>query len=101
MKTMNKVTLATLKSFIRNNKENILVKVESNFDGMSDMVEYNSGAKWQLAKETDHCVEHTHGITGVWTVNGSRDYFSVYEDEQLYGIHCSNACGSWTIAIEK
>lgn len=101
MTTTGKITRATLKSFVAKNRGRLLIKVQSEFDGMTDAVEYYGGAKWRVARDTDHCVNHTLGITGLWTVGQSRDYFDHYEDEQLEGISCLNACGSWTVAVEK
>ena len=94
-----KITLATLKSFI--NKNEVYVKMESSFDGMSDMVEYDKNAKYMPAQKTDSNIANTLGVNGLWVVGGSRNYFKYFEDENFYGIDVYNCCGSSLIAIKK
>ena len=94
-----KITLATLKSFI--NKNQVYIKMESSFDGMSDMVEYDRNAKYTPAQKTDDHIKSTLGIKGLWLVGGSRNYFRYFEDETFYGIDVTNCCGSSLIAVKK
>ena len=37
---MKKITRATFKAFVRKNSDNLLAKVISDFDGMTDCLEY-------------------------------------------------------------
>ena len=94
-----KITLATLKSFI--NKNEVYIKMESSFDGMSDMIEYDKNAKYMPAQKTDNNVKNTLGLNGLWLVGSSRNYFRYFEDENFYGIDVTNCCGSSLIAVKK
>jgi len=105
MKTLNttkKITLATLKSFAKRNADNLLVKMESGFDGMTDMVEYDKNASFNptvINKEKANY--YRTGIQGIYTVGSSRDYFTLYEDEKLIGIEVYNCCGTSILAVKK
>jgi len=95
-----KITKATLKSFVKKNKENLFIKVKSTFDGMSDgIVCINEGFKKVSLKEDYQ--EHTLGIEGAWLVGSSRDYFNFYSDRSFEGIEVYNCCGSFIIATKN
>jgi hypothetical protein len=97
---MKKVTLSTIKSFLKKNQGQILIKVDSKFDGMTDCVErVNDG--FTFAKKEIVNSRYTLGLDGAWFVGSSRDYFKVYEDENLHGFYIYNCCGSFTIAKLK
>lgn len=103
MKTLvatKKITLATVKSFARRNKENLFVKVKSSFDGMTDCVETvkDDFKKVELEEPTNYW---RIGLQGVYIVGQSRDYFSNYEDDKYIGIEIYNSCGSSILAIKK
>lgn len=98
---MKKITRATLKSFVNKNRDNLYIKVDGAFDGMTDMVEANPNSGFKPAEQTDHMSDHTLGVAGMWLVLGGRDYLDTYEDEQFTGIKCNNACGYWTVAVRK
>lgn len=100
MKT-TKITLATVKSFIKKNAGNLFIKVISDFDGMTDGLEFKKGAQFEKAEPETRLVEETLGIKGAWFVGQSRDYFKAYEDDRFIGFHVWNSCGSFDIAIEK
>lgn len=98
-----KITLATLKAFAKKNSENLFAKVKGEFDGMTDCVQSNKGAKFfktEVTKPDDHSYFRT-GIRGIYTVGGSRDYFTFYEDEKFYGIEVYNCCGSSVLVTTK
>lgn len=98
---MKKITKATFKSFIRKNRQALLVKVKSSFCGMSDMVEQIEDDFDPAEDESHFGPEHSCGISGVYLVGGSRDYFTAYETETHIGIEFSNCCGSGIVAIAK
>lgn len=97
-----KITRATFKKFIRDNKGRMLIRVESDFNGMSDCVEYDADA---LFSEAEHLPAGSQanmmGIRGVWLVGSSRDCFYAYEDDSRAGIRVSNACGTFVLAAPK
>jgi len=104
LKTKKKITLATVKSFIKKNKDNLYIRVDSKFDGMTDCVESvdNDGfEKVQLMNPEDRNYEYRLGIPSAWFVRDSRDYFDPYEDKQFLGISVWNSCGSFVIVRKK
>ena len=97
---MAKITKATFKSFIAKNRERLLIRCESDFDGMTDCVQQNRGAQFKTAKPADRAFENNLGIIGVWLVGGSRDYFQAFTENGLSGMHVYNCCGSFTVAVK-
>jgi len=95
---MKKITLATLKSFIKKNKDQLHINVRSAFDGMVDAVRYDSNSSFVRATKSDGYAA-TLGIQGVWVVRGSRDFITAYNDNGFVGYHISNCCGSFILAI--
>jgi len=81
-----KITLATLKSFIRKN-ESLFVEHQSNFDGTVDGV---VAVKKELIPVTK---ENAIGFKGVYCVGSGRDYLSFIETSTHYGIRVLNCCG--------
>lgn len=96
---MSKPTVATLKSFIRKNRENLLVKCKGDFDAMIDGISYNKGAEFAPAKPSDQTFSNNLGISGVWLVGRSRDYLTPFEGEGFKGFKVSNCCGSFEVAV--
>ena len=94
---MSKITLSTVKSFIKKTK-NLQIKVNSTFDGMVDCVMPSSDQSFDEAIHIDRHLENTLGIQGAWFVRGSRDYFKDYNDGKFQGIAVSNCCGSFILA---
>lgn len=99
-KLTHKITLATVKTFIKNNRPDLFIQVKSSFDGMTDMVESVSGGFVPAKKDEDH-TDSTLGIKGVWFVGQSRDHFSHYKEDTWEGIKVSNCCGSFILAINS
>jgi len=108
---MKKATRATLKSFVKNNRSELLIKVESKFSGMTDMVEkvndtfdpaVSAGTGYDFeGKEFDCTSDHNLGIAGVYMVLGGHDSISRFETDELVGLNCYNCCGEFTVAIKK
>ena len=102
-----KPTLATLKSFVRKNADNLLLRVVSSFDGMTDSVEGNPNGKFNPIQQYANGVfaskeinSNTLGIRGVWLVGSSRDYISTYSQDGLIGYEVYNSCGKFILAID-
>ncbi len=89
-----KITLATLKSFIKRNSGKLFVKVHSSFSGMTDCVE-TVDSNWKLVEPGK---EIGHG--GVWCVGRSNDYFTLFQTSEYVGINVYNCCGSGTIVVK-
>jgi hypothetical protein len=95
---LKKITLATVKKFVRENKGELFINVKSAFSGMTDGCEYRNNG-FELAKPTTDHIDHTLGISGAWLVGSSRNYFTPYNDGELTGITVSNSCGHFVLAI--
>ncbi len=99
---MQKITKSTLKSFIRRNKNNLLIKESGSFDGMIDGISWNKNSSFKNVKITDKDLNHTLGIEDVWVIErAGANNFDRYEDENYIGIEVYNCCGKFTLAIEK
>lgn len=99
-----KITLATVKKFIKENWDKLLINVKSSFDGMTDCVECLHEGFHKPKPDTDkHTQEHTLGIHGAWFVGQSRDYFRPYDNigGDMTGIEVSNSCGHFILAIRS
>ena len=100
---MKKVTLATVKSFIRKNRPNLLIRCKSRFDGMIDGLSSDCDSGFSPAKSDPAAFyqDRTQGIAGAWFVGQSRDYFSAYSKDGLVGYEVYNACGSFILAVKE
>lgn len=63
---MSKITLSTIKKFIKENKQNLYIRVNSKFSGMSDMVENTKEVDFVKidASKIDFSRENNFGIPG-------------------------------------
>ncbi len=98
---MKKITLRTVKSFIKNNRENLLIKVKSEFDGMTDGIENKKNPQFVPVEEDVRTAQHSLGIEGAWFVFDSRDHFSEHNTDTHQGIEVYNCCGSFILAVKK
>jgi hypothetical protein len=85
--TTKRITIATVKSFIRKNRQSLLICYCSHFDGMTDSTQHNDNPQFVPA--------------GAWFVGRSRDFLSAFDDGERVGFSVSNACGSFILAIAK
>ncbi len=88
-----KITMATLKSFIKK-ADKLFVQELSSFDGMTDCVMPSQNKNF-IEVSKDDAIGHK----GVYCVGGSRDWLTFIESEKMYGIEVSNCCGNgilWT-----
>lgn len=101
MKTQ-KITLATVKKFIRENSGKLFINVKSEFDGTTDATEQRTEG-FKEAKATEENKDATLGIVGAWFVGSSRDYFRPYDNiaGDMTGIEVTNSCGRFILAIQK
>lgn len=97
---MSKITLSTVKKFIRENADKLFINVKSNFDGMTDCVQPLHGGFTKVKMNSD-VGDNDLGIPGAWFVCSSRDYFTPFENDTMTGISVSNCCGHFILAIPK
>ncbi len=90
-----KITMATLKSFIRKSNELFVEQIMA-FDGMTDCVEVRKNTEL-IPVSKDNAIGHG----GVWCVGSSRDYFHFKENETHFGIEVYNSCGSGILWTKK
>ena len=96
-----RITLATFKKFIRDNKNNLFIMVQSSFDGMVDCISNVKDIPHKVEVPDVYDNKNTLGIEGVWLVGSSRDYFKAFEDDMFNGIEVSNSCGCFKVGIIK
>jgi hypothetical protein len=97
-----KITIATVKAFIRRAKAagTLLVRCDSSFDGMTDCVERNRDAHFFAPQEArDH--GNNMGLQGIYFVGQSGNWCSAFDDGDHAGFKVSNCCGSWVVAVKK
>lgn len=93
-----KITLATFKKFLKENQGHLYIKVVTDFDSMTDGLRSLNGDFEEVIYDNNGHVENTLSIQGLWIVGGSRDYFSLYQDNTFIGIEVHNCCGKQIIA---
>ena len=98
---MAKITLATIKSFLRKNSGKVYLACLSEFDGMIDGVRPCEDKTFFLATTPERVDSYNLGINGAWFVGGSRDYFYLYEENGMKGYKVSNCCGSFILAVKN
>ena len=98
---MAKITLATVKSFLKKNEGKIYISQKSDFDGMQDCVVPVRDKSFTLAQAPSNPMKNNLGIRGAWFVFGSADSFSLYDDGEYYGFDVYNCCGNFIVAIKK
>jgi hypothetical protein len=99
---MSKPTLATVKSFVKKNRDNLLISAKSRFDGMVDCVMPTGDNGFTPITTPDYGVHANNmGIAGAWFVFGSRDWITPYEKDGLRGFEVYNCCGNFILAIKE
>lgn len=99
-KFQKKITLATVKSFIRKHPDNLLISFRSDFDGMTDGIQQSADMAFRKAIFDPSGHSNSLGIKGAWFVGRSRDYFNPYNQDGLTGYEISNCCGSFVLAVK-
>lgn len=97
---MAKVTMATVKSFVRKNQGKILIKTKTRFDGMYDCVMPTEKNDFEPAQK-EGFESNTLGIRGAWFVDGGRNLLTPFDKDGIVGFEVYNCCGSFTIGVKK
>lgn len=102
-----RITLATIKSFIKKNREKLFLQIISSFDGNVDGQVHPKNPAFTKAEydatesKNPEYHDRTQRIKGAWFVGESRDYFQAFENDQFTGYRISNNCGAFILAIKK
>lgn len=96
-----RITLATVKSFIKKNEGKLFVNPKSHFDGMVDCVMPNENSGFKPAQPSYTPRENNFNMQGVWFVFGGGDSYTPYDDGKFQGFDVYNCCGNFIIAVEK
>ena len=88
--TQKKITLTTVKSFMRKNADNLWIYTRSSFDSMIDMVSQVEGS-WKPT--SPEAIEKR--LVGS---RGARDFYSHHTKGAWVGFSVSNCCGEYMIA---
>jgi hypothetical protein len=104
-----KITLATVKRFIKQHGAALQISTHSRFDGMTDGISNCADRSFHPVKAPEFQgkpfraapgqPDHYLGIAGAWFVFQSRDYFSAYNEGGMVGIQVSNCCGRFVLAV--
>ena len=102
---MSKITLTTIKKFIKDNKGKIFISTINRFNGMTDGIDPCKDKSFKSANQTepkqlDYGRDNTLGIENAHFVFDSRDYFMAYIDTEFYGYEISNCIGNFILAIK-
>ncbi len=97
---MKKITIATVKSFIKKNTESLFINVKSRFDGMTDGIEDRNGGFQKIRKATQFH-ERTMGYDGINFTSSTKNWCEHYEDDLYKGFRVDNCCGCFIVAILK
>ena len=98
MDNPKKITLATIKSFIRKNPD-LLIEIKTSFDGMVDCCMPSGITGFARVEKTEEFMENTLGVKGAWFVGGSRDRFTAFERGGVRGYEIRNCCGSFALGV--
>lgn len=101
MKDSKKITIATVKSFIRKNAIQLYIREKSSYDAMHDGTKFSDSGWIKNTIAVDATDKHEMGINGIWFVGNSRDHFNKFEDELFAGYEVYNCCGTWIVGIRK
>lgn len=94
-----KITRATFKSFLKKNRDNLFVRVNSDFDGMTDCVQPTDNPQWVKSIYDADCDDsYRLGHRGIWLVGSSRDRFTpIMDNARIIGFSVYNCCGSFDV----
>jgi len=97
MNTTKKITLATVKSFIKKAGDSLHILTSDRFDGTQDMVCSTGETEFSKAIKTEFSRRNL-GVCGAFFVGGDR--FEKYAKGQFDGILVYNCCGSFILATK-
>lgn len=96
---MSKFTMSSMKSFIKKNKETLMIQNSSHFDGMYDCVVPSEKNEFSKVVFTTDCMSNTLGVNGAWFTSGTQNcLYPKYDTSgNVTEVFVSNCCGSFTL----
>ena len=98
---MKKITLATIKSFIRKNEGKLFIRCRSYFDGMTDGTSYHKNPQFIPVQKAEYYDKYNFGISGAWFVYSSNNFYSAIDEGDFVGYSIGNCCKDFDLAIKK
>lgn len=98
--TSKRATVATLKSFIKKNLQNLFIARESSFNGQSDCVDSCDNQEFHKA-EISTAESNALGIKDTFLTYGTKNWITAFDNSEFIGFNVYNCCGSFTLAIKK
>jgi hypothetical protein len=96
-----RITLATIKSFIRKNKENLFIRTTRSYDLIESFSKTSDNLNFRPIESTDLSIQYTLGIKDVWIAGQGRDGFLAYENDKYIGYDIYNVCHAFNLVIKK
>lgn len=94
-----RITIATIKSFIKKNANNLHLKKKHSFDGMTDGTSFETAHPFKRVTIDPIAHKNTLGIDGAWFTS-SGNLFTAYDDGVYKGYEVYNCCGHFFIATK-
>ena len=94
-----KITMATVKSFIKKNADGLFLKKINSYDGMCDGVNDRSAHSFMKVTLNSHSHANQLGIEGAWFTPGG-NLLTEYNDGVFKGFDVYNCCGHFIIATK-
>jgi hypothetical protein len=96
---MAKTTLATIKSFIKKNSNNLYLMRYHKFDSSYDGIRLDPNPAFEQVTYNPVSDSHRLGIDGAWFTYGGNN-FTPYDDGVYKGFNVYNCCVNFVIAIK-
>ena len=97
---MAKITMATVKSFIRKNTDNLYLKKINSYDSMCDGVNERAAHGFTQVALNPQAHANKLGIDGAWCTPGG-NLLTEYNDGIFKGFDVYNCCGHFVIAVKN
>jgi hypothetical protein len=94
-----RITLATIKSFIKKNSDNLYLKKINAFDGMCDGISDRGAHGFTQVAVNPEGNKNRLGIEGAWFTS-SGNLFTEFDDGVFKGYDVYNCCGNFVIATK-
>ena len=94
-----RITMATIKSFIKKNADNLYLKKVNSFDGMVDGISEAGAHDFSQVELNPNTHKNQLGINGAW-FTPSGNLLTAYDDGTFKGFDVYNCCGNFIIAIK-